>query len=109
MKKIAMTLAVAVGCMFLGLSAKATFDKTVKGEAQCGKCTLKETTSCQAVVKVKEGDKTVNYYVVQNDVAKKSHGKICGKGSKATLEVTGDVVEKDGKLVLTPTKIVVVE
>ncbi|MFO0960134.1 MAG: DUF6370 family protein [Isosphaeraceae bacterium] len=109
MKKLAITLAVAVACTFLGLSARATFDKTIKGEAQCGKCTLKETPACQAVIKVKEGDKTVTYYIEQNDVAKKTHGKICPPNSKAVMEVTGDVKEKDGKMVLTPTKIEVVE
>lgn len=109
MKKLAMTLAVAVACMFLGLSAKATFDKTIKGEAQCGKCTLKETPGCQAVVKVKEGEKIVTYFVEQNEVAKKTHSKICPKGSKAIFEVHGAVHEKDGKLIMVPTKIEVVD
>lgn len=109
MKKLFALLAVAVAFSFLGLAAQAVADKTIKGEAQCGKCTLKETTACQAVVKVKEGDKTVTYYVEQNDVAKKTHGKICPPNSKATFEVTGDVKEKDGKMVMTPTKIEVVE
>lgn len=108
MKKLAITLAFTVACSVLGLSARATFDKTIKGEAQCGKCTLKETSACQAVVKVKEGDKTVTYYVEQNDVAKKLHSKICPPNSKATFEVTGDVKEKDGKMVITPTKIEIV-
>ncbi len=109
MKKLFSMLAVAVAFSFLGLAAHAAADKTIKGEAQCGKCSLKETPACQAVVKVKDGDKTVTYYVEQNDVAKKTHGKICPAGSKAVFEVTGDVKEKDGKMVITPTKIEVVE
>jgi hypothetical protein len=109
MKKLFSLMAVAVAFSFLGLAAHAVADKTIKGEAQCAKCTLKEAQSCQAAVKVKEGDKTVTYYIEQNDVAKKVHSKICPPNSKATFEVTGDVTEKDGKMVMTPTKIEVVE
>lgn len=109
MRKFLSLMAVAVAFSFLGLAAKAVEEKTIKGEAQCGKCTLKETKDCQAVVKVKDGDKTVNYYIVQNDIAKKSHGKVCPPNSKATFEVKGDVKEEGGKLVMTPTKIEVVE
>lgn len=109
MRKILSLMAVAVAFAFVGLAAKAVEEKTIKGETQCAKCTLKETKACQAVVKVKEGDKTVNYYIVQNDVAKKVHSKVCPPNSKATFEVTGDVQKEGDKLVLTPTKIEVVD
>ena len=70
----------------------------------CGKCTLHETKSCQNVVQVETDGKTVNYYLKQNDVSKAAHDPICGGGSEK-VTVTGTVKEKDGKEILTPTKI----
>ena len=69
----------------------------------CAKCELKETKACQNAVKVKEGGKTVTYYLVHNDVSKKFHKSICTSTEK--VKVTGTVKEVDGKMELTPTKI----
>ena len=101
----------AVTGLFLGatVTVLAAEDKTITGTAECAKCTRKETKSCQAAVKVKEGDKEVVYYLTQNDVAKKFHEKICPPNSSAKIKVTGDLTEKDGKQVITPTEIKVVE
>src|SRR5437867_11915594 len=99
-------LAVLLGCrctMALALKAPADDGKTVTGEGKCAKCALKETDSCQNVVQVKEGGKTVTYYLVHNDVSKKFHDNICKETKKIT--VTGTVKEVDGKQQLTPTKI----
>jgi RecG-like helicase len=85
-------------------NARAADDaKTLKGEAKCAKCALKEKDTCQTVVQVKEGEKTLTYYVVDNDVAKAFHKKICEKPAKATA--TGTVKTVNGKLELTATKI----
>ena len=74
---------------------KAAKNVTVKGEGKCGKCALKETKECQNVVQVKEGDKTVTYYIADNDVSKKFHGKVCE--TTQNISVTGKVTEVDGK------------
>ena len=78
--------------------------KTITGEAKCATCFLKETTDVhQTAIQVQEGDKTVTYYLVANDVAKKYDKKVCEKAEKVTA--TGTVKTVDGKLQLTATKI----
>ena len=111
MKKIILTL--AAGLMLAGitprtLAADASKEVTITGTMVCGKCTLHETKSCQNVVQVEKDGKTVNYYLKQNDVSKGMHEPICG-GSSEKVTVTGTVKEKDGKEILTPTKIDVIK
>lgn len=77
---------------------------TITGNMVCGKCTLHLTKSCQNVVQVTQDGKTVNYFLVQNDLSKDNHEPICGGGTEK-VTVTGTVEEKDGQEVLTPTKI----
>jgi hypothetical protein len=114
MKKSMMFLAVASG-LLLAVSASrllaaddASKEVTITGTMVCGKCTLHETKSCQNVVQVEKDGKTVNYYLKQNDVSKAAHDPICG-GSSEKVTVTGTVKEKDGKQMMTPTKIDVVK
>ncbi len=113
MRKLFPMLAVAVLFAGFTLVVKAAENKTITGMAQCAKCALKEAKQCQNVVVVKEGDKEVKYYLVMNEVSKKNHraGGFCTapKGDGPKVKVTGDCEEKDGKLVLTPTAIEVVE
>jgi hypothetical protein len=75
-------------------------EKTITGEGSCAK-------SHKTEIKAKEGDKTVTYYLVENEVTKKFHNKICQKA--AEVKAIGDVKEVDGKLELTPTKIELVK
>ena len=99
-------LVVLVVCsitMAFVLKTGADDEKTVTGEGKCAKCALKETDSCQNVVQVKEGDRTVTYYLVHNDLSKKFHENICKETKKIT--VTGTVKEVEGKQQLTPSKI----
>jgi len=56
-------------------AARAADTVTINGEAMCAKCELGLQDHCQTVVQVKEGDKTVNYFVAANDVAKAFHPK----------------------------------
>ncbi len=81
---------------------------TITGSMVCGKCTLHETKECQNVVQVEKDGKTVNYYLKQNDVSKAAHEPICG-GTAEKVTVTGTVKEKDGKEMMTATKIEVVK
>lgn len=102
----------AVAGLFLGLTVTvlAAEEKTITGDATCAKCALKEAKSCQNVVVVKEGDKEVKYYMnMKNKVASENHkkGGFCESNKK--VKVTGDVTEKDGKKMIEPKTIEVVE
>src|SRR5689334_14759390 len=74
--------------------------ETVKGTGECAKCSLKEVDECQMAVTTKDGKK---YLVENNDVSKKYHKNICTE--KKDVEVTGTISEKDGKKLITATKI----
>ena len=80
---------------------------TITGEGKCAKCALKEAKECQNVIQVTKDDKTVNYWLVANDVSKEFHGKLCRETKKVTA--TGTVKEVDGKLQLTASKIELAE
>jgi hypothetical protein len=109
-----MFLAVAAGLLLAVSTARvlavdaASKEVTITGNMVCAKCNLHETDKCQNVVQVEKDGKTVNYYLKQNDVSKAAHDPICG-GSSEKVTVTGTVKEKDGKQIMTPTKIDVVK
>jgi len=94
---IACALAVA------GMARAADEIKTLAGEAKCAKCELKSQDTCQTVIQVKEGDKTVTYYVAPNDVAKAFHKEVCHGPEQVTA--TGTIKTVDGKLMLTASAI----
>ena len=79
---------------------------TINGTTKCGACSLHEGTTCNTVIQTKEDGKTVNYYVVGNDVSKKLE-KLSHSGKKVTA--TGTVKEAEGKQQLTVTKFEVVK
>jgi Family of unknown function (DUF6370) len=85
----------------------AVEEKTITGEGQCAKCSLKETKSCQNAIVTEEGGQKVTYYLAKNPVSKAFHKTICQ--DIKTVKATGDVKEEDGKKVLTATTIEVVE
>jgi len=102
------SLALVAGVAMLTLAAvtvrtlAAGDSVTITGEGKCAKCALKETKECQNVIQTEKDGRTVNYYLVANDVSKEFHGKLCKESKKVTA--TGTVKEVDGKLQLTPTK-----
>jgi hypothetical protein len=111
MKKMWMVgavLTVAVVLVLVG-AVNAADEKEVKltGAIVCGKCALKETDKCSNVLIVKDGDKEVKYYLQDKGVDESFHkDKVCTtgkKGSQAT--VTGKVEVKDGKNLLTASKV----
>jgi hypothetical protein len=77
---------------------------TLKGAVTCGKCELKKTDSCHAVIVVKDGDKEEVYYFDKDSNEK--HGKDCCE-SRKNATVVGTVKEKDGKKVIAVTKITI--
>ncbi|HEX9048253.1 MAG TPA: DUF6370 family protein [Verrucomicrobiae bacterium] len=110
MKKLKLTIALLAGLAAASATtALAADETTITGTMVCGKCTLHDTKSCQNVVQVTGADgKTVNYYLKQNDISKAQHEAICQGGSEK-VTVTGTVKEKEGKKMMTPTKIEVVK
>ena len=75
--------------------------KTVEGKMCCTKCKLKETEECGNCVIVKNGDKSVTYYL--NDKGKKETYHVCS-GEK-DVKVTGKVTEKDKKMSIDDAKV----
>jgi len=109
MKKLKFAIALLAGLAFAGaaFTAQAAKEVTITGTMVCGKCTLHITDKCQNVVQVTQDGKTVNYFLKQNKVSKAAHAPICDAGNSEKVTVTGTVKEKDGKEMMTPTKIVV--
>jgi hypothetical protein len=109
MRKLFALLAASVVFSAVGMAfATPAEEKTVTGDAVCAKCALKETTTCQNTVAVEEDGKKVTYYL-EGDASKKAHGPlgICQakKESPVKVKVTGTVGEKDGKKIITVSKI----
>jgi hypothetical protein len=98
MMRAAWILLLAVAVVFaLTANVQAADDvKELKGTLVCGKCKLKETTDCANVLQVKDGDKTVNYYL-KDDGKSASYHKSCCTKDTANVTVKGTVAEKDGK------------
>ncbi|MFO0952766.1 MAG: DUF6370 family protein [Isosphaeraceae bacterium] len=99
----------AITMLFSGLTlVVAAEEKTVTGDAVCAKCALKEQPTCQNVVLVTDGGSQVKYYL-EGAESKKAHGAlgICqaSKDAPIKVKVTGEVAEKDGKKILTVSKI----
>lgn len=104
MKSLRSVLALVAVLALAGLAfAQDAKPVTVSGKLSCAKCELHEAgmKDCQNVLITQQDGKTVNYYVVKNDVSKE-FGHAC-KGSKDAT-VTGTVMQKDGKNWITATK-----
>ena len=105
MVRFARLFAVAIAVAALIATAQARPDKdekTLKGTVTCAKCDLGIESKCATVIKVKEGDKDVVYYFdAKGDKA--NHGKICKTPTEGTI--TGTVSEKDGKKIITVSKV----
>jgi hypothetical protein len=104
MKSVITAIVLAASAVLLIANARAEHhEKTIKGEALCAKCELKEANICQTAIRVKEGDKTVIYHATDNKVASDFHKKICTEPAKVVA--TGAVKEVDGKKHITLAKI----
>jgi hypothetical protein len=97
MKKV-ITLFALIGFAFVGMADE------ISGKGVCAKCSMKEASSCQAVIQVTKDGETTNYYVSKDSKAhKKLHKAICKKDVDG-ISITGDVTEVDGKKVVAVTK-----
>ena len=113
MKKSFLLTALIAGIAMLGfvsstVAADTAKERTIKGEAKCAKCSMKEGDKCQTVIQAEnKNGKMITYYLADNQVAKDFHSKICKGPQKVTATGT---VKKDGdKSILTATKVEVVE
>lgn len=105
-------LALALGFSVVALASVVSADdkkdskdvKTIEGKMVCTKCTLSETKACGHAVQVKEGTKTVTYYL-DAKAGKALHKEVCPAGSELAVKVTGKLVEKGGKKTLTNAKV----
>ena len=106
MKKYIITLLAGLALAGATTLARADDSKetTITGNMVCGKCTLHETATCQNVIQVEKDGKTVKYYLAKNDVSDAMHEDICHGDSKK-VTATGTVTEKDGKEIMTVTKL----
>ena len=113
MKRASLLFTVIAGLLLLAIAtptfgAQAPKEKTITGEAKCAKCMLKETDKCQTVIQMEnKNGKTVNYYVVHNEVSKAFHQNVCTEAKKVTA--TGRVKKVDGKNEFTASKIELVK
>lgn len=108
MKKLVLTG--IAGLMLFGLAISSfaaeegsAKEHTIKGEAKCAKCSLKEADKCQTVIQTEHNGKMVTYYLTDNDVAKSFHKEVCQEPKKVTA--TGTVKKEHGKEMLTASKI----
>ena len=93
---LAAVLLIGVGVSF----ADEAKEVTLKGEGLCAHCDLSEGGKCSPLLKVTEDGKTKTYKLAKNKVARAAklyHYK--------KVEVTGTLVEKDGEVLVTATKI----
>lgn len=75
----------------------------LKGEATCAKCNLKTADKCTLALTVEKDGKKETYLAEPSDAAKGFHKQICMDTKQVKAE--GTLSEKDGKKVVTLTKI----
>ena len=101
MKKLTLLSITIVSALSLSVHAA---DTKISGDATCAKCTLKKADACQMAITYKNADgKEETVLVENNKVAKDFHPTICKTTEKVNAE--GTIAEKDGKKLLTLTKI----
>lgn len=106
-----LALAVALGFSVIGLSGlngtNAADEKEkpkevkLEGKLVCTKCKLSETDACGNALLVKDGDKTITYYI--KDKGKKEDYHKCA-GEQAA-KVTGKLTKDGDKKVITDAKV----
>jgi hypothetical protein len=106
MKKLSFIVVLVAGLSWGGVSSFAEGKEvTIKGEAQCAKCSLHETKECANAIVAKEDGKDVTYYIKDTEKGKKllSHKEICE--TKKNVVAKGTVKDVDGKKELTLTSL----
>jgi hypothetical protein len=109
MKKSSLFASLFVGLLIAtgGLLAADAKEVTVTGEGACAKCSMHETEDCQTAITTTENGQKVVYYLADNAVSENFHKNVCKAPAKVTA--TGTVEMKDGKNILTASKIEVAQ
>jgi hypothetical protein len=77
---------------------------TVTGTITCARCDLKKSDKCKTVIQGKaQGSDKEEIYWFDEKSDKTEHSKVCQQPRAGT--VTGTVVEENGKMVITVTKV----
>ena len=100
---VAAGLLLAVSTSRLLAADASSKEVTITGKALCAKCALHEAPECQTAIQTEVDGKTVTYYLTANDTATAFHKEICSTPEQVTA--TGTVSEKEGKKMLTVSKI----
>ena len=102
--RTSLTVAVCLVLLVSSLVPAIAQDKEVKlaGKLTCAKCDLKKEAKCATVLVAKEGGKDVVYYLDEKS-GKANHSEFCQAPKEGT--VTGTVSEKDGKKIITASKV----
>lgn len=103
MKTKFLTALLASALVAASVALAADKEITLTGEGQCAKCSLGITSSCQNALVVKQDGKEQVYLLAANDVSEKFHSEVCS--DTKDIKVTGVVSEKDGKKIITASKI----
>lgn len=105
---VVLGLALGLATVATAADEKKKDDKkavTLKGKITCAKCDLGKEDKCAVVIVVKEDGKDVIYYFdAKGHAANHTKGaNVCKEGKAGS--VTGTVSEKDGKKVITVSKV----
>jgi hypothetical protein len=94
-------LALALMMSLSAFAKDSDKEVTIKGVAQCAKCSLKKADKCANVIVTKDDGKETIYYIADDADSKKAlpHKDVCQTTKE--VEAKGTVKEKDGKKVLT--------
>jgi hypothetical protein len=98
-------LGLALGLATVATAADKEEKKTIKGKITCAKCDLGKSDKCAVVIVAKEDGKDVIYWFdAKGHAANHTKGaNVCKEGKNGS--VTGTVAEKDGKKVITVSKV----
>lgn len=77
----------------------------VTGDLVCGRCALKATPKCSNALQVKDGARTVTYFLADKGNGEPYHEGVCGGDKVENVTVTGKVAVKGGQNWLTPSKV----
>lgn len=95
---------VALFTLALGLHAEHHKEKevTLEGTGMCAKCKLGEAEKCTNALQVTKDNGDVVTYLFTNNM---KHGEFFCQGTTENLVVTGKMVKKDGKKMITATSV----
>jgi len=86
-----------------GAQDKEKKEVTLKGTLTCAKCSLGQTADCTTVIQVKEGNRTVTYFLDDKGAGEEYHDAICTGKKEGT--VVGVIEERADRKYIKPSKV----